>query len=100
MYGYEKLWALLSAAFLGGSRGIVTKSHKKFHDAERTRKMRAGRDRPEILEAIIAARGHNNPDKHPYAVAARILDKVNVRLKERGHKPVLVDTLARRIPHT
>jgi hypothetical protein len=100
IYGYEKLWRLLGAVFVGGSRGVVTKSHKKFHDAERTRTMRAGRDRPEILEAIIAVRGHNNPDKHRYTVAGRILDKVNAWLKEHGHKPVLVDALAKKIPHT
>jgi hypothetical protein len=100
VYGYEKLWVLLSAVFVGGSRGVVTKSHEKFHDAARTRMMRAGRDRPEILEAIIAVRGHNNPADHPHSVAALFLDRVNAWLKECGHKPVLVDALARKIPHT
>jgi hypothetical protein len=100
MYGYEKLWELLIAAFVSGSRGVVTESHKKLHNAEGTRTMRAGRERPEILEAIIAVRGHNNPDEHPYTVAARILDKVNAWLKTHGYKPVLVKALATRIPHT
>jgi hypothetical protein len=58
------------------------------------------RDRPEIVEAIIAVHGHNNPDPHRYKTAATILPKVNAWLEERGYKPVLVDALARRIPHT
>jgi hypothetical protein len=57
--------------------------------------------RPEIEQALIAVRGgHNNPDKHPYAVAARNLPKVNAWLKERGYKPVLVKALAARIAHS
>jgi hypothetical protein len=100
MYGYEKLWHLLSATFVGGSCGIVTESHKKFHDAERTSLARAGRDRPEILEAILAVHGHNNPAEHPYAVAGSILGPVNTWLTDHGHDPVLVDALARKIPHT
>jgi hypothetical protein len=62
--------------------------------------MRAKRHRPEILEAIIAVRGHNNPDNHPYTVAARILPGVNAWLEERGYKPVLKKALAGRIAHT
>jgi len=62
--------------------------------------MRAKRHRPEILEAIIAVRGHNNPDNHPYTVAARILSGVNAWLEERGYKPVLKKALAGRIAHT
>jgi hypothetical protein len=100
MYGYEKLWEFMDAVFVVGSRGVVTESHKKFHDAEGARTMRAGRDRPEILEAIIAVRGHNNPADHPYSVAALKLDSVNAWLEEHGYKPVKSDALARRIPHT
>jgi hypothetical protein len=62
--------------------------------------MRARRDRPEIVEAIIAVRGHNNPDNHRYTVAARILPGVNAWLKEHGYKPVLRKALAGRIAHT
>jgi hypothetical protein len=62
--------------------------------------MRARRVRPEVVEALIAVRGHNNPADHPYAVASSSLSKVNTWLKEHGKKPVLVDALARNIPHT
>jgi hypothetical protein len=63
--------------------------------------MRSKRERPEIEQALIAVRcGHNNPDEHPYTVAATFLPKVNAWLKEHGYNPVLVDALARRIPHT
>jgi hypothetical protein len=62
--------------------------------------MRAKRVRPEILEAVIAVRGHNNPADHPYSVAGSLLAKVNAWLEKYGYKPVLVDALARRIPHT
>jgi hypothetical protein len=63
--------------------------------------MRSKRKRPEIEQALIAVRGgHNNPDEHPYAVAATFLPKVNAWLKERGYKPVLKKALAARIGHT
>jgi hypothetical protein len=62
--------------------------------------MRSKRDRPEILQAIIAVRGHNNPDDHRYTAAADILKNVSAWLEERGYKPVSVDALARKIPRT
>jgi hypothetical protein len=62
--------------------------------------MRAKRARPEILEAIIAVRGHNNPENHRYSVAASLLPRVNAWLEKHDYKPVLVDALAKRIPHT
>jgi hypothetical protein len=62
--------------------------------------MRARRNRPELVEAIIAVRGHNNPDPHPHKIAGTILPKVNTWLKERRYKPALVDAVARKIPHT
>jgi hypothetical protein len=58
------------------------------------------RVRPEILEAIIAVRGHNNPENHPYSVAESLLPRVNAWLEKHDLKPVLVDALAKRIPHT
>jgi hypothetical protein len=101
MYGYEKLWEFMDAVFVGGSRGVVTESHKKFLDAEHMQMVvRAGRNRPEILEAIIAVRRHNKPDDHPYSVAASILPRVNAWLKEHGHKPALKKAVATRIAHT
>jgi hypothetical protein len=40
--------------------------------------MRDKKDKhPEILEAIIAVRGHNNPAEHRYGVADAKLDKIN-----------------------
>jgi hypothetical protein len=62
--------------------------------------MRAGRNRPEIVEAIVAVRGHNDPADHPYKVAASILSKVNTWLEEHGYKPVLRKALAGRIART
>jgi hypothetical protein len=62
--------------------------------------IRAKRTRPEILAAVIAVRGHNNPADHPYTVAGQLLAKVNAWLDSRGHKPVLIKALASRIPHT
>jgi hypothetical protein len=79
------------------------KSDPILDDASRLHaaRMRSKRKRPEIEQALIAVRGgHNNPDEHPYAVAAKFLPKVNAWLKERDYKPVLVDALARRITHT
>jgi hypothetical protein len=55
------------------------------------------RNRPEVEEAIIAVRGHNNPDKAPVAVAAKVLPRVNVWLKQHDYKPVLKKALAGRI---
>jgi hypothetical protein len=55
--------------------------------------------RPEILEAIIAVRhGRNDPDEHPYTVAAQNLDKVNSWLEAAGHKPASIKAIAGRIP--
>jgi hypothetical protein len=79
---------------------IAMKRFNNAVDAQHKANMRAKRERPEILEAIIAVRGHNNPDPHPYTIAARILERVNAWLKERDYKPVLVDALAKKIPRT
>jgi hypothetical protein len=84
IYGYEKLWRLLGAVFVGGSRGTVTDSGKNYFDAERTRMMRAKRERPEILDAIVAVRG-DGPVEHPWSTAAKIYDRVNTWLESHGH---------------
>jgi hypothetical protein len=80
-------------------KGLAEATPKEIFDRH-TSLMRARRVRPEILEAIIAVRGHNNPENHPYSVAESLLPRVNAWLKKHDHKPVLVDALAKRIPHT
>jgi hypothetical protein len=85
-----------TTAFLEAERRALGQSVSAPHTAL----MRAKRDRPELVEAIIAVHGHNNPDNHPYKVAEMILPRVNAWLKKRHYKPVLADALARRIPHT
>jgi hypothetical protein len=62
--------------------------------------MRARRDRPEIVEAIIAVRGHNNPGQSPLHSSGKDSAGVNAWLKEHGYKPVLRKALAGRIAHT
>ena len=68
---------------------------------ERMTRLRARRKpkRP-VAEAIIAVRGHNNPENHRYKIAASILPKVNAWLEERGFDPVSSDTVAKEIPRS
>lgn len=85
-----------TTAFLEAERRALGQSVSAPHTAL----MRAKRNRPEIVDAIIAVRGHNNPDNHPYTVAARILPGVNTWLDSHGYRPVKKKALAERIAHT
>jgi hypothetical protein len=96
MYGYEKLWEFMDAVFVGGSRGVVTDSGKNYFAAERRRIMRAKRERPEILDAIVAVRG-DGPVEHPSSTAVKIYDRVNTWLESHGRADASEDAIYRRL---
>ena len=101
MYGYEKLWELLSAVFVGGSRGTVTDSGKNYFDNVKTQKMRDARaSAPEevALRAAIEAERWPGQIEHTWKEASAIRAAVNKRLKSGGFDPVKVGKILRRLP--
>jgi hypothetical protein len=100
IYGYEKLWDLISSAFVGGSRGTVTVSGKNYVHHVQTQKMRDDRASAPaevaLLKAIVAERG-DSPVEHPFKEADAILKNVNMRLESDEFPPVTVDAIYRRL---
>ena len=102
MYGYEKLWALLGAVFVGGSGGTVTDSGEiYFINYVKTQKMRDARaSAPEkvALRAAIEAERRPGQFMHTWKEASAIRNAVNKRLKSDGFDPVKVGKILRRLP--
>ncbi|HEY4848003.1 MAG TPA: hypothetical protein VIH87_09485 [Methylocella sp.] len=101
MYGYEKLWALLAAVFVGGSRGTITDSGEiYFINYVKTQKMRDARASAPAevaLRAAIEAERRPGQIEHPWKEASAIRDAVNKRLKSDGFGPVKVGKILLRL---
>ena len=101
IYGYEKLWRLLGAVFVGGSRGTVTDSGEiYFINYVKTQKMRDARASAPAevaLRAAIEAERRPGQIEHPWKEASAIRDAVNKRLKSDGFGPVKVGKILLRL---
>jgi len=89
-YGYEKLWILMSAAYVIGQQRAVTPAAKKFFDHTGTRKPResrkkAGQTKKSLaIQAYLEGKITEAHFQSPYGAASGWLDEINVHLGKLG----------------
>lgn len=101
VYGYDKLWELMAAAFLAGGRGTVAVNGKKYWRHVQAQKMRdARRATPKevALRTAIVAESRPGRIERTWKEANAIRGAVNKRLTLNGFDPVNTDKIRRRLP--